>query len=56
MEIKIIYKRDRHAFDVIGELFYGSMFGFLTERRDVGGYMETLDGLIPFFTIASCRP
>ncbi|OAL17876.1 hypothetical protein AYO22_11220 [Fonsecaea multimorphosa] len=41
----------RFAFDVIGELFYGSMFGFLKERRDVGGYMATLDGLIPFFTV-----
>lgn len=45
-----------YAFDVIGELFYGSMFGFLKERRDVGGYMATMGGLIPFFAFVSLWP
>ena len=26
----------RYAFDVLGELFYGKTFGFISERTDIG--------------------
>lgn len=33
--------------DVIGELFFGRMFGFINERRDVGGYIGAVDIILP---------
>ncbi|KAI5785117.1 cytochrome P450 [Pyronema domesticum] len=36
-----------YAIDVIGELFFGKMFGFMNERRDVGGYIGAVDIILP---------
>ncbi|KAL8941387.1 MAG: hypothetical protein Q9216_002265 [Gyalolechia sp. 2 TL-2023] len=45
-----------YAFDVLGELFYGKMFGFMYEHMDVGGYMKAIDSLLPAFTIGGTLP
>lgn len=47
---------NRYAFDVLGELFYGKMFGFLRQRTDVGEYMKAIDSLLPAFTIGGTLP
>ncbi|KAK0640042.1 Cytochrome P450 monooxygenase gsfF [Lasiodiplodia hormozganensis] len=36
-----------YTFDVIGELFFGRMFGFLRERKDIGGYIAAVDIILP---------
>lgn len=46
----------RYVFDVLGELFYGKMFGFMNERTDVGNYMKAIDSLLPAFTIGGILP
>ena len=46
----------RYAFDVLGELFYGKVFGFMRERKDIGDYMEAIDSLLPAFTIGGTLP
>ena len=46
----------RYAFDVLGELFYGRMFGFMSERTDFGNYMKAIDSLLPAFTIGGTVP
>ena len=38
-----------YAFDVIGELYFGSMFGVLETREVVGGYIDVLDRRMPAF-------
>ncbi|KAL9640463.1 MAG: hypothetical protein Q9164_000282 [Protoblastenia rupestris] len=45
-----------YAFDVLGELFYGKMFGFMSERKDIGNYMKAIDSLLPAFTIGGTVP
>ena len=45
-----------YAFDVLGELFYGKMFGFMKERKDLGNYMKAIDSLLPAFTIGGTVP
>jgi hypothetical protein len=45
-----------YAFDVLGELFYGKMFGFMSERTDIGNYMKAIDSLLPAFTIGGTVP
>ena len=39
--------QQRYTFDVIGELFFGRMFGFLRERKDIGGYIAAVDIILP---------
>jgi hypothetical protein len=46
----------RYAFDVLGELFYGKMFGFMSEHTDIGNYMKAIDSLLPAFTIGGTVP
>lgn len=46
----------RYAFDVLGELFYGKMFGFMSERTDIGNYMKAIDTLLPAFAIGGTVP
>ena len=46
----------RYAFDVLGELFYGKMFGFMNERKDIGNYIKAIDSLLPAFTIGGTVP
>lgn len=45
-----------YTFDVLGELFYGKMFGFMHSHTDVGGYMKAIDSLLPAFTIGGTLP
>ncbi len=46
----------RYTFDVLGELFYGKVFGFLSERTDIGNYIKAIDSLLPAFTIGGTVP
>ncbi|KAL9608659.1 MAG: hypothetical protein Q9167_006526 [Letrouitia subvulpina] len=45
-----------YAFDVLGELFYGKLFGFMNEHADIGNYMKAIDSLLPAFTIGGTVP
>ncbi|KAK3062510.1 hypothetical protein LTS18_003924, partial [Coniosporium uncinatum] len=42
-----------YAFDVVGQLFFSRMFGFMQDKTDYGGYIKSLDLLLPILT-ASC--
>ena len=44
---------DRYAFDVIGELYFSKMFGFMKDKHDYRGYISALDDLLPVL-VASC--
>ena len=46
----------RYAFDVLGELFYGKIFGFIAEQKDIRGYIEAIHSLLPAFTIGGTLP
>lgn len=46
----------RYAFDVIGELYFGRMFGFMEDRTDHGSYIASLDALLPVLTITALAP
>ena len=48
--------RSRYAFDFIGQLFFGRMFGFIKNAYDYGGYIHSLDLLIPFIAVACALP
>jgi len=37
-------------------LFYGKMFGFMSERTDIGNYMKAIDSLLPAFTVGGTVP
>jgi hypothetical protein len=41
---------------VLGELFYGKMFGFMESGTDIGGYMKSIDSLLPAFSIGGTVP
>lgn len=45
-----------YAFDVIGELYFSSMFGFMRERTDYRDYIASLDILLPVLCAASVMP
>jgi len=45
-----------YAFDVVGELFFSRMFGFMEHAHDHGGYIHALDLLIPFIAVACASP
>ena len=45
-----------YAFDVIGELQFGNMFGFLEKGIDVGGWIAALDSLMPVLCVAALAP
>lgn len=52
---------NRYAFDAIGELYFGQMFGFLQHSHDHGDYIKSLETLMPVLctsAVASsyCRP
>ncbi|KAI1630389.1 cytochrome P450 [Exophiala viscosa] len=36
-----------YAFDVVGTLFFGKMFGFMETRSDYGAYITSLDSYLP---------
>lgn len=44
---------DRYAFDVIGELYFGRMFGFMQHSHDHGDYIEALDALMPTICVSA---
>ena len=46
----------RYSFDVIGELFFGRMFGFMQDRHDFGSYIESLDQLLPPIVVSAVCP
>lgn len=39
--------RYSYASDVICELFFGHSFGYVKEGRDIGGYIEAVDAILP---------
>lgn len=45
-----------YAFDVIGELYLGEMFGFLQKNHDHGGWIHSLDLLMPFLCLCAVAP
>ncbi|KAI4657680.1 uncharacterized protein J4E78_006068 [Alternaria triticimaculans] len=45
-----------YAFDVIGELFFSRMFGFMAQAADYRGYITALDCLLPMLTTACVMP
>jgi hypothetical protein len=49
-------KNSRYAFDVIGELYFGRMFGFMESGGDHGSWIESLDLLMPFLCMTAVAP
>lgn len=45
-----------YAYDVIGELYFGSMFGFLLNSEDYHGWIHSLDLLTPFLCTCAVAP
>ncbi|KAL4881002.1 cytochrome P450 [Aspergillus karnatakaensis] len=45
-----------YAYDVIGELYFSKMFGFLKSGGDHRGYIEAAEDLIPVQTLAGNMP
>ncbi|KAF1948861.1 cytochrome P450 [Byssothecium circinans] len=45
-----------YAFDVVGELSFGNMFGFMEKGIDVGGWIAALDALMPVLCVAAIAP
>ncbi|OQE14117.1 hypothetical protein PENSTE_c038G09347 [Penicillium steckii] len=45
-----------YAFDVIGALYFTSMFGFMREKRDYKDYIKSLNVLLPTLCAASVMP
>lgn len=46
----------RFAFDVIGELFFGKMFGFMSKRKDHESWIRSLDTLMPTMCTVAVAP
>lgn len=46
----------RYAFDVVGELYFGRMFGFLEKGVDYNNWIQSLDLLMPFLCVTSVAP
>ncbi|EED11838.1 cytochrome P450, putative [Talaromyces stipitatus ATCC 10500] len=44
------------AYDTIGEIFFGHMFGFMEHRFDHGSYIESVKLLMPILCIAAVSP
>ncbi|KAF7557115.1 hypothetical protein G7Z17_g924 [Cylindrodendrum hubeiense] len=45
-----------YAFDVIGQLFFSRMFGFMKDKSDYRGYIRSLDLLVPILTTSCVLP
>lgn len=41
---------------MIGEIFFGKMFGFLRNSEDHGAYIASLDALVPFLCVTAIAP
>src|SRR4051812_32469290 len=46
----------RYTFDVIGELLFSEMFGFLEKEEDHGSFIKSLDMLMPVMCVAAIGP
>jgi Cytochrome P450 len=49
-------QRYRYAFDVVGELFFGEMFGFMRKRKDHESWINSLDTLMPTICTVAVAP
>lgn len=49
---RVLMKHPRYTFDVLGELYYGEMFGFMRDREDHNDWIWALDKMIPFVCFA----
>jgi hypothetical protein len=47
---------NRYAFDVIGEIFFGKMFGFIEKGEDHGAFIASLDALMPVLCVSAIGP
>ncbi|KAH7161064.1 cytochrome P450 [Dactylonectria macrodidyma] len=45
-----------YAFDVVGQLFFSRMFGFMKNKSDYRGYIRSLDLLLPILTTSCVLP
>jgi len=45
-----------YAFDVVGELCFGNMFGFMERNTDINGWISALDALMPVMCAAAIAP
>lgn len=45
-----------YAFDVVGELSFGNMFGFMDKNTDIGGWIGALEALMPVLCAAAIAP
>ena len=45
-----------YAFDVVGELSFGNMFGFMEKNTDIGGWIGALESLMPVLCAAAIAP
>lgn len=46
----------RYAFDVIGELYFGRMFGFMENSHDHNGWVNSLELFLPFLCVTGVGP
>lgn len=46
----------RYAFDVVGEIFFGHMFGFMEKSEDHEAYIASLEVMIPALMTAAISP
>ncbi len=46
----------RYAFDTVGELFFGKMFGFMANREDHKSWIAHMDTLLPVLCIVAVAP
>ena len=46
----------RYAFDVVGELFFGKMFGFMANREDHKSWIAHMDSFMPLLCIVAVAP
>lgn len=46
----------RYAFDVVGELFFGKMFGFMANREDHKSWIACTDTFMPVLCIVAVAP
>lgn len=46
----------RYAFDVIGEVFFGHMFGFMEYRHDHASLITSLQQILPVISTVALSP
>ena len=53
---KTLLIESRYAFDVLGELLMGKMFGFMEKSYDHGSFISSLSIVQPILTVAAVAP